>query len=262
MTNYELPRVWSAAEINQGKFSGINRPTAGARFEQELPKGEKPFQLYSLGTPNGIKVTILLEELLALGIKGAEYDLYKISIMDGDQFGSGFVEVNPNSKIPALLDQSGKTNIRVFESANILLYLAEKFEQFLPKEIEKRTEVLNWLFWQAGSAPFVGGGFGHFFNYAPEKIEYAINRFTMETKRQLDLLDKELATRPYIAGEEYTIADIAIWSWCGQLVLDKLYPNSAEFLDASSYTYLVEWAKRIENRPAVQKGLDVEYKSL
>lgn len=262
MTNYELPRVWSAAEINQGKFSGINRPTAGARFEQELPKGEKPFQLYSLGTPNGIKVTILLEELLALGIKGAEYDLYKISIMDGDQFGSGFVEVNPNSKIPALLDQSGKTNIRVFESANILLYLAEKFEQFLPKEIEKRTEVLNWLFWQAGSAPFVGGGFGHFFNYAPEKIEYAINRFTMETKRQLDLLDKELATRPYIAGEEYTIADIAIWSWYGQLVLDKLYPNSAEFLDASSYTYLVEWAKRIENRPAVQKGLDVEYKSL
>ena len=262
MTNYELPRVWCAAEINQGRFSGINRPTAGARFEQELPKGEKPFQLYSLGTPNGIKVTILLEELLALGIKGAEYDLYKISIMDGDQFGSGFVEVNPNSKIPALLDQSGKTNIRVFESANILLYLAEKFEQFLPKEIEKRTEVLNWLFWQAGSAPFVGGGFGHFFNYAPEKIEYAINRFTMETKRQLDLLDKELATRPYIAGEEYTIADIAIWSWYGQLVLDKLYPNSAEFLDASSYTYLVEWAKRIENRPAVQKGLDVEYKSL
>ena len=262
MTNYELPRVWSAAEINQGKFSGINRPTAGVRFEQELPKGEKPFQLYSLGTPNGIKVTILLEELLALGIKEAEYDLYKISIMDGDQFGSGFVEVNPNSKIPALLDQSGKTNIRIFESANILLYLAEKFEQFLPKEIEKRTEVLNWLFWQAGSAPFVGGGFGHFFNYAPEKIEYAINRFTMETKRHLDLLDKELATRPYIAGEEYTIADIAIWSWYGQLVLDKLYKNSAEFLDASSYTHLVEWANRIENRPAVQKGLEVEYKSL
>ena len=262
MTNYELPRVWSAAEINQGKFSGINRPTAGARFEQELPKGEKPFQLYSLGTPNGIKVTILLEELLALGIKGAEYDLYKISIMDGDQFGSGFVEVNPNSKIPALLDQSGKTNIRIFESANILLYIAEKFEQFIPKEVEKRTEVLNWLFWQAGSAPFVGGGFGHFFNYAPEKIEYAINRFTMETKRQLDLLDKELATRPYIAGDEYTIADIAIWSWYGQLVLDKLYKNSAEFLDASSYTHLVEWAKRIENRPAVQKALDIEYKSL
>ena len=262
MTNYELPRVWSAAEINQGKFSGINRPTAGARFEQELPKGEKPFQLYSLGTPNGIKVTILLEELLALGIKGAEYDLYKISIMDGDQFGSGFVEVNPNSKIPALLDQSSANNIRIFESANILLYLAEKFEQFIPKEVEKRTEVLNWLFWQAGSAPFVGGGFGHFFNYAPEKIEYAINRFTMETKRQLDLLNKELATKPYIAGEEYTIADIAIWSWYGQLVLDKLYKNSAEFLDASSYTHLVEWAKRIENRPAVQKGLEVEYKSL
>ena len=182
--------------------------------------------------------------------------------MDGEQFGTGFVEVNPNSKIPALLDQSGKTNIRIFESANILLYLAEKFGQFLPKEVEKRTEVLNWLFWQAGSAPFVGGGFGHFFNYAPEKIEYAINRFTMETKRQLDLLDKELATRPYIAGDEYTIADIAIWSWYGQLVLDKLYKNSAEFLDASSYTHLVKWAKRIENRPAVQKGLEVEYKSL
>ena len=182
--------------------------------------------------------------------------------MDGEQFGTGFVEVNPNSKIPALLDQSSANNIRIFESANILLYLAEKFEQFIPKEVEKRTEVLNWLFWQAGSAPFVGGGFGHFFNYAPEKIEYAINRFTMETKRQLDLLDKELATRPYIAGEEYTIADIAIWSWYGQLVLDKLYKNSAEFLDASSYTHLVEWAKRIENRPAVQKGLEVEYKSL
>ena len=207
-------------------------------------------------------MTILLEELLALGIKEADYDLYKISIMDGEQFGTGFVEVNPNSKIPALLDQSSANDIRIFESANILLYLAEKFEQFIPKEVEKRTEVLNWLFWQAGSAPFVGGGFGHFFNYAPEKIEYAINRFTMETKRQLDLLDKELATRPYIAGDEYTIADIAIWSWYGQLVLDKLYKNSAEFLDASSYTHLVEWAKRIENRPAVQKALDIEYKSL
>ena len=207
-------------------------------------------------------MTILLEELLALGTKEADYDLYKISIMDGEQFGTGFVEVNPNSKIPALLDQSSANNIRIFESTNILLYLAEKFEQFIPKEVEKRTEVLNWLFWQAGSAPFVGGGFGHFFNYAPEKIEYAINRFTMETKRQLDLLDKELATRPYIAGDEYTIADIAIWSWYGQLVLDKLYKNSAEFLDASSYTHLVEGAKRIENRPAVQKGLDVEYKSL
>ena len=252
MTNYELPRVWSAPDSNQGKFSGINRPTAGSRFKKVLLKGEKPFQLYSLGTPNGVKVTILLEELLALGIKEADYDLYKISIMDGEQFGTGFVEVNPNSKIPALLDQSSANDIRIFESANILLYLSEKFEQFLPKEVEKRTEVLNWLFWQAGSAPFVGGGFGHFFNYAPEKVEYAINRFTMETKRQLDLLDKELATRPYIAGEEYTIADIAIWSWYGQLVLDKLYKNSAEFLDASSYTHLVEWAKRIENRPAVQ----------
>ena len=260
MTEYELPRVWSAADSNQGKFSGINRPTAGARFEQKLPVGDTDLQLYSLGTPNGVKVTILLEELLEAGVKEAAYDLFKISIMDGDQFGSDFVAINPNSKIPALLDCSGDEPIRVFESANILLYLAEKFGKFLPQDTAKRTEVLNWLFWQTGAAPFLGGGFGHFFNYAPEKIEYAINRFTMEAKRQLDLLDQELAKRPYIAGDEYTIADIAIWSWYGQLVQDKLYKNAAEFLDAKSYKHLNEWADRIAKRPAVQKGVEAEYK--
>ena len=260
MTEYQLPRVWSAADSNQGKFSGINRPTAGARFEQTLPVGETDLQVYSLGTPNGVKVTIMLEELLAAGVDKAAYDLFKISIMDGDQFGSDFVAINPNSKIPALLDRSGDEPIRVFESANILLYLAEKFGKFLPQDTAKRTEVLNWLFWQTGAAPFLGGGFGHFFNYAPEKIEYAINRFTMEAKRQLDLLDKELAKRPYIAGDEYTIADIAIWSWYGQLVQGHLYQNSAEFLDAQSYKHLNEWADRIAKRPAVQKGVEAEYK--
>ena len=259
MTNYELPRVWSAADSNQGKFSGINRPTAGSRFEQVLPKGEKPFQLYSLGTPNGVKVTILLEELLALGIKEADYDLYKISIMDGEQFGTGFVEVNPNSKIPALLDQSSTNDIRIFESVNILLYLAEKFGAFLPSNPVEKVEVLNWLFWQAGAAPFLGGGFGHFFNYAPEKLEYPINRFTMEVKRQLDLLDKDLAQKPYIAGNDYTIADIAIWSWYGQLVQGNLYQGSAKFLDVSSYQNLVRWAEKIANRPAVKRGLEVTY---
>ena len=262
MTEYELPRVWSAADSNQGKFSGINRPTAGARFEQNLPVGDTDLQLYSLGTPNGVKVTILLEELLEAGVKEAAYDLFKISIMDGDQFGSDFVAINPNSKIPALLDRSGNEPIRVFESANILLYLAEKFGKFLPQDTAKRTEVLNWLFWQTGAAPFLGGGFGHFFNYAPEKIEYAINRFTMEAKRQLDLLDQELAKRPYIAGDEYTIADIAIWSWYGRLVQGHLYQNSAEFLDAQSYKHLNEWADRIAKRPAVQKGVEAEYKSI
>ena len=202
----------------------------------------------------------MLEELLEAGVDKAAYDLFKISIMDGDQFGSDFVAINPNSKIPALLDRSGDEPIRVFESANILLYLAEKFGKFLPEDTAKRTEVLNWLFWQTGAAPFLGGGFGHFFNYAPEKIEYAINRFTMEAKRQLDLLDKELAKRPYIAGDEYTIADIAIWSWYGRLVQGHLYQNSAEFLDAQSYKHLNEWADRIAKRPAVQKGVEAEYK--
>ena len=235
---YQLPKVWSAADSDQGKFSGINQPTAGARFEQKLPVGREPFQLYSLGTPNGVKVTIMLEELLAAGVTEAAYDLYKISIMDGDQFGSDFVKINPNSKIPALLDQSGHKPIPVFESANIL------------------------LFWQTGAAPFLGGGFGHFFNYAPEKLEYPINRFTMEAKRQLDLLDKELAKKAYIAGDDYSIADIAIWSWYGQLVQEKLYPGAAEFLDAASYKHLSAWAEKIAARPAVQRGLAAEYQEI
>lgn len=245
MSAYQLPTVWQDEASNQGAFTGLNRPTAGARFEQNLPKGEQAFQLYSLGTPNGVKVTILLEELLEAGFKEAAYDLYKIAIMDGDQFGSDFVKLNPNSKIPALLDQSGTENVRVFESAHILLYLAEKFGAFLPSNPVEKVEVLNWLFWQAGAAPFLGGGFGHFFNYAPEKLEYPINRFTMEVKRQLDLLDKELAQKPYIAGNDYTIADIAIWSWYGQLVQGNLYQGSAKFLDASSYQNLVKWAEKI-----------------
>ena len=259
---YQLPKVWSDADSDQGKFSGINQPTAGARFEQKLPVGKEPFQLYSLGTPNGVKVTIMLEELLAAGVTEAAYDLYKISIMDGDQFGSDFVKINPNSKIPALLDQSGYKPIRVFESANILLYLAEKFGKMIPSDLAGRTEVLNWLFWQTGAAPFLGGGFGHFFNYAPEKLEYPINRFTMEAKRQLDLLDKELAKKAYIAGDDYSIADIAIWSWYGQLVQDKLYPGAAEFLDAPSYKHLSAWAEKIAARPAVQRGLAAEYQEI
>ena len=259
---YQLPKVWSAADSDQGKFSGINQPTAGVRFEQRLPVGKEPFQLYSLGTPNGVKVTIMLEELLAAGVTEATYDLYKISIMDGDQFGSDFVKINPNSKIPALLDQSADKPIRVFESANILLYLAEKFGKLITSDLAGRTEVLNWLFWQTGAAPFLGGGFGHFFNYAPEKLEYPINRFTMEAKRQLDLLDKELAKKAYIAGEDYSIADIAIWSWYGQLVQDKLYPGAAEFLDAASYKHLSAWAEKIAARPAVQRGLAAEYQEI
>lgn len=259
---YQLPKVWSAADSDQGKFSGINQPTAGARFEQKLPVGKEPFQLYSLGTPNGVKVTIMLEELLAAGVTEAAYDLYKISIMDGEQFGSDFVKINPNSKIPALLDQSAHKLIPVFESANILLYLAEKFGKLIPSDLAGRTEVLNWLFWQTGAAPFLGGGFGHFFNYAPEKQEYPINRFTMEVKRQLDLLDKELANKSYIAGDDYSIADIAIWSWYGQLVQDKLYPGAAEFLDAASYKHLSAWAEKIAARPAVQRGLAAEYQEV
>lgn len=259
---YQLPKVWSAADSNQGKFSGINQPTAGARFEQTLPVGKETFQLYSLGTPNGVKVTIMLEELLAAGVTEATYDLYKINIMDGDQFGSDFVKINPNSKIPALLDQSFDKPITVFESANILLYLAEKFGKLIPSDLVGRTEVLNWLFWQTGAAPFLGGGFGHFFNYASEKLEYPINRFTMEAKRQLDLLDKELAKKAYIAGDDYSIADIAIWSWYGQLVQDKLYPGAAEFLDALSYKHLSAWAEKIAARPAVQRGLAAEYQEI
>ena len=259
---YQLPKVWSAADSDQGKFSGINQPSAGARFEQTLPVGKEPFQLYSLGTPNGVTVTIMLEELLAAGVTEAGYDLYKISIMEGDQFGSDFVKINPNSKIPALLDQSADKPIPVFESANILLYLAEKFGKLIPSDLAARTEVLNWLFWQTGAAPFLGGGFGHFFNYAPEKLEYPINRFTMEAKRQLDLLDKELGKKDYIAGDEYSIADIAIWSWYGQLVQDKLYPGASEFLDATSYKHLSDWAEKIAARSAVQRGLAAEYQEI
>lgn len=257
---YELPNVWKweDEEIKRGG----NRPDAGSRFDQTLPVGDAPFQLYSLGTPNGIKITVMFEELIALGVEEAAYDVYKIHIGEGDQFGSDFVDINPNSKIPALVDQSEEPRVEIFESGSILLYLAEKFNQLLPTDVHGRTETLNWLFWQIGSAPYVGGGFGHFFSYAPEKMKYPIDRFTMETKRQLDLLDKILAERPYIAGDSYTIADIAIWPWYGRLVLGDLYKGSAEFLNADEYTHLLEWAKRIAKRPGVQNGLEVEYKSI
>ncbi len=236
-----------------GSWSKTNRPIAGATHDAELPVGKHPLQLYSMGTPNGQKVTILLEELLALGVSDAEYDAHLIRIGEGDQFSSGFVEVNPNSKIPALLDVSESPAVRVFESGAILLYLAEKFGHFLPQDRAARTETLNWLFWLQGSAPYMGGGFGHFYHYAPEKIEYAINRFAMEAKRQLDVLDRQLAQHRYIAGDEYTIADIAIWPWYGVLAQGGLY-EAAEFLDVSAYTHLQRWAKEISERPAVKRG--------
>lgn len=250
---YVPPKIWAPETPSGGAFANINRPVSGATHEKTLPIGKHPLQLYSLGTPNGQKVTIMLEELLALGYEGAEYDAWLIKINDGDQFSSGFVEVNPNSKIPALLDCSFPQHVRVFESGSILLYLAEKFGALLPKDLLGRTETLNWLFWQMGSAPYVGGGFGHFYAYAPEKWEYPINRFTMETKRQLDLLDKQLAQRPYIAGDDYTIADIAIWTWYGGLVLGEIY-DAAEFLNVQEYKHLLRWAKQILQRPAVQRG--------
>ncbi|KUM51618.1 glutathione S-transferase [Rheinheimera sp. EpRS3] len=250
-TNYTPPKVWTWDAGNGGQFASINRPVSGATHDKVLPKGKHPLQLYSLATPNGVKVNIMLEELLAAGHSGAEYDAWLISIKDGDQFGSGFVEVNPNSKIPALLDTSNGT--RVFESGSILLYLAEKFGAFLPKDSAKRTEVLNWLFWQMGSAPFVGGGFGHFYAYAPEKYEYPINRYAMETKRQLDVLDKQLAQHEFIAGDEYSIADMAIWPWYGGIALNRAY-NAAEFLDTQSYKHLMRWAKQLDERPAVKRG--------
>lgn len=250
---YIPPKVWTMNADNGGQWASINRPDSGARFEQELPVGQHPLQLYSMGTPNGQKVTILLEELLALGVSQAEYDAHLIKIGDGDQFSSGFVAVNPNSKIPALVDRSVEQPINVFESGNILLYLAEKFGHFLPSDLAARTEVMNWLFWLQGSAPYLGGGFGHFYAYAPEKFEYPINRFTMEAKRQLDVLDKQLAKHAYIAGDEYSIADIAIWPWYGNLVLGTVY-NAAEFLDVASYQNVVRWAKVIEQRSAVQRG--------
>ncbi|WP_299400774.1 glutathione-dependent disulfide-bond oxidoreductase [uncultured Roseobacter sp.] len=252
-TEYIPPAVWTWDAENGGKFANINRPIAGPTHDKELPVGKHPFQLYSLATPNGVKVTVMLEELLALGIKDAEYDAWLIKIGDGDQFGSGFVGVNPNSKIPALLDRSGDTPTRVFESGAILLHLAEKFGKFMPRDPAARAEALSWLFWQMGSAPYLGGGFGHFYAYAPEKFEYPINRFAMETKRQLDVLDRQLAEHEFIAGAEYTIADIAIWSWYGQLVLGRLY-SAAEFLDVESYTHVMRWAKAIDARPAVQRG--------
>ncbi|MEQ9941528.1 glutathione-dependent disulfide-bond oxidoreductase [Pectobacterium aroidearum] len=252
---YVPPKVWQPASSG-GAFANINRPIAGPTHEKALPVGKHPLQLYSLATPNGVKVTIMLEELLALGHSGAEYDAWLIKIGDGDQFSSGFVDVNPNSKIPALLDQSGDKPIRVFESGSILVYLAEKFGALLPNDLATRTETLNWLFWQMGSAPYVGGGFGHFYAYAPEKFEYPINRFTMETKRQLDVLNRRLAESRYLAGDSYTIADIAVWPWYGGLVQNALY-SAAEFLSAHEYTHVIRWADEIAARPAVIRGRKV-----
>jgi GST-like protein len=251
--DYTPPKIWAWAQPNGGKFASINRPIAGATHDKALPVGEHPLQLYSLGTPNGVKVTILLEELLALGHAGAEYDAWLIRIGEGDQFSSGFVDVNPNSKIPALMDRSGPEPVRVFESGAILMYLAEKFGAFLPTQPAARAECLSWLFWQVGSAPYLGGGFGHFYAYAPKKIEYAIDRFAMETKRQLDVLDRRLAQQPFVAGSEYTIADMAIWPWYGLLVLGELY-QAGEFLQVQSYTHVQRWARALAERPAVQRG--------
>lgn len=251
--SYHPPKTWVWNKTEAGKFSSTNRPISGATHEQVLPVGQHPLQLYSMGTPNGQKITIMLEELLAAGVSSAEYDAHLISIGAGDQFSSGFVAINPNSKIPALLDNSVTPPVRVFESGAILLYLAEKFAHFLPEDIQGRTETLNWLFWLQGSAPYLGGGFGHFYHYAPEKIEYAINRFTMEAKRQLDVLDKQLANHRFIAGETYTIADIAIWPWYGNLVRGELY-DAAEFLDVSAYRHVQRWAEEVAHRPAVKRG--------
>ena len=251
--DYNPPNKWVWDKENGGKFANINRPISGSTHQKELPLGKHPFQLYSQGTPNGIKVTIMLEELLELGIKEAEYDAWLIRIGKGDQFSSGFVEINPNSKIPCFVDNSGNKSIKVFESGSILLYLADKFQNFIPKAFDQRTECLNWLFWQMASAPYLGGGFGHFYAYAPEKFEYPIDRFSMEVKRQLDVLDKLLSDRTYICNEQYTIADIAIWSWYGALVLGRLY-GAEEFLDVKSYKNVVEWANLINERPAVKRG--------
>jgi GST-like protein len=251
--DYTPPKVWTWNKASGGRFAAINRPIAGATHEKELPVGKHPLQLYSLATPNGQKATIMLEELLAAGHAGAEYDAWLIKI-DGNQFGSGFVAVNPNSKIPALMDRSGDKPIRVFESGSILVYLAEKFGAFIPKDIAGRTECLNWLFWQMGSAPYLGGGFGHFYAYAPTKIEYAIDRFAMEVKRQMDVLDRRLAESEYLAGPDYTIADIAVWPWYGGLAKGLLYGESATFLDVASYTNVQRWTKAIGDRPAVKRG--------
>ena len=252
-SSYTPPKVWQWDAESGGRFANINRPVAGATHEKELPVGKHPLQLYSLATPNGVKVTVLLEELLALGKSGAEYDAYLVNIGEGDQFGSGFVAVNPNSKIPALLDMSTTPPTRVFESGAILVYLAEKFDAFLPREPAARAECLSWLFWQMGSAPFLGGGFGHFYAYAPEKYEYPINRYAMEVKRQLDVLDRNLSARRYLCGDDYNIADMANYAWYGSLVLGTIY-EAQEFLDVQSYTNVIRWAAEIQERPAVQRG--------
>ena len=249
---YTPPEVWKWEEKSGGKFANINRPIAGSTHKKELPRGEHPLQLHSMGTPNGVKVTVMLEELLAAGHKGAEYDAWMIEIGEGDQFGSGFVGVNPNSKIPALLDTT--TDTRVFESGSILLYLAEKFGAFIPQDHKGRTECLNWLFWQMGSAPYLGGGFGHFYAYAPEKYEYPINRFSMETKRQLDVLNKHLADNEYFCGDEYSIADMAIWPWYGALVKGLIYGESAKFLSAHEYKNILRWTDSIATRAPVKRG--------
>ncbi|MEK1866035.1 MAG: glutathione-dependent disulfide-bond oxidoreductase, partial [Ensifer adhaerens] len=254
---YDVPKVWTWDKGNGGAFASINRPTAGATRDQDLPVGKHPLQLYSLATPNGVKVTIMLEELLAAGHKDAEYDAWPIRIGDGDQFGSGFVDVNPNSKIPALMDHApkgGGAPVRVFESASILTYLAEKFGAFLPSELRARTETLNWLFWQMGSAPFLGGGFGHFYAYAPMKIKYAIDRYAMEVKRQLDVLDRHLAENRFLAGSEYTIADMATWPWYGNLALGQVYGDAGTFLEVQSYEHVQRWTAEIAARPAVKRG--------
>jgi GST-like protein len=252
--DYVPPKVWIWVPGNGGPFASINRPTAGPTHEKELPVGKHPLQLYSLATPNGVKVTVMLEELLAAGHTGAEYDAWLIRINEGDQFGSDFVDINPNSKIPALMDRSGPTPVRVFESGAILLYLAEKFGAFLPKDPGARTEALNWLFWQMGAGPFLGGGFGHFYTYAPVKIEYAIDRFAMEVKRQFDVLNQRLADNEYLAGSDYTIADMAVWPWYGAVVKGAAYEGAAEFLSVHDYTNVIRWTDQIAQRPAVKRG--------
>lgn len=250
---YTPPEVWTWDKESGGTFASTNRPIAGPTHDKELPVGEHPFQLYSLATPNGVKVTVMFEELLEAGFD-AEYDAWLIRIGDGDQFGSGFTEINPNSKIPAMIDRSGDKPVRVFESGSILMHLAEKFGAFLPASGPERTEVINWLMWQMGSAPYLGGGFGHFYVYAPEKYEYPINRYAMETKRQYDVLNRELANRPYIAGDEYSIADMAIWPWYGNVALGRAYGDAATFLSLHEYEHVMDWARRIDARPAVQRG--------
>ena len=253
--DYTPPKVWTWEPGNGGQFANINRPIAGPTHEKELPVGKHPLQLYSLATPNGVKVTLMLEELLALGHTGAEYDAWLINIQEGDQFSSGYVKINPNSKIPVMVDRSAPQKpVRIFESGSILLYLATKFDAYLPKELDARTQALNWLFWQMGSAPYLGGGFGHFYAYAPSKMKYPIDRFAMEIKRQLDVLDKHLAENEYLAGKEYSIADMAVWPWYGILVFGKIYNDSAEFLSAHEYTHVLRWARQIEARPAAQRG--------